>query len=164
MAAHPVDEVAQGAYITLAPGEVRIELDITPGPAVAGALLRSLDTNADRRVTDEEARAYAERVLKQSTLTLDGVAVSWTMKRVRVPPYANLEQQGDTLKIYGLAKRADRAGVHSLTYQNRYAPAQGWCIANVFLAPDAHRRYEVSAQEHSDDGRLLTVRYTMARL
>ena len=41
--AHPYDEVVQGAYLTLAPGQVRLELDLTPGPAVADALLKALD-------------------------------------------------------------------------------------------------------------------------
>jgi hypothetical protein len=31
--AHPVDEVVQGAYLTIAANEVRLELDITPGRA-----------------------------------------------------------------------------------------------------------------------------------
>jgi hypothetical protein len=47
-AAHPLDEIVQGAYLTLVPGEVRLELDITPGTEVAGALLRALDTHADQ--------------------------------------------------------------------------------------------------------------------
>ena len=33
--AHPVDEVVQGAYLTLTPAGVELELDITPGSAVA---------------------------------------------------------------------------------------------------------------------------------
>jgi hypothetical protein len=49
-AAHPLDEIVQGAYLTLVPGEVRLELDITPGTEVAGALLRALDTHADQLV------------------------------------------------------------------------------------------------------------------
>ena len=50
--AHPVDEVVQGAYLTLAPGVVKLELDLTLGTQVAGVVLGTLDVNADQTVTD----------------------------------------------------------------------------------------------------------------
>ena len=74
--AHPVDEVVQGAYLTLAPDAVRLELDITPGPLVSNALLRTLDTDADRRISDVEARAYGQRVLDRSTLWVNHLLTS----------------------------------------------------------------------------------------
>jgi hypothetical protein len=161
-AAHPLDEVVQGAYLTLAPGEVRLELDMTPGTEVAGALLRALDTDADQRITDAEARAYAEGVIRQSTLALDDVPVSWSLESVSVPPYQNLALASDTIKIYTVAKRPDAAGPHTLSYENRYEPAKSQWIANIFLQPGPGWRYEVTAQQRSDDGRLLIVRYTGA--
>jgi hypothetical protein len=60
--AHPVDEVVQGAYLTIAANEVRLELDITPGRAVAGPILHSLDADGAQHITDDEARTYAIRV------------------------------------------------------------------------------------------------------
>jgi hypothetical protein len=161
--AHPVDEVVQGAYLTLAPGEVRLELDLTPGSKVAGTVLESLDTNTDQRITDVEARAYAGRVLAQSTLTLDGAAAPWTLDKVSVPPYQNLQTGNDILKIYAVAKRPDRTGPQTLSYQNRYQPAKSQCIANVFLQPAAGWQYQVTGQQRSDDGRQLTVKYTAGR-
>jgi len=158
--AHPVDEVVQGAYLILALGEVRLELDVTPGSQVAGTLLKSLDANADGRITEAEARAYAGRVLAQSTLALDGVAVPWRLDKVSVPPYENLETGNDILKIYAVAKRPDRTGTHSLSYQNRYQPAKSQWTANVFLQPTAGWQYQVTGQQRSDDGRQFTVKYT----
>jgi hypothetical protein len=159
--AHPVDEVVQGAYLTLAPGEVRLELDVTPGAEVADSLLRSLDADADHHITDAESQAFAERVLKQSTFSIDGRTVSWRFDRVSVPPYQNLNQLGDTLKIYAVTTREDRTGSHTLIYDNRYRPAKSQCIANIFLQPGKGWRYQVASQQHSDDGRQLTVRYTV---
>ncbi|MFC4640361.1 hypothetical protein [Deinococcus hohokamensis] len=89
--AHPVDEVVQGAYLTLLPGKVQLELDVTPGDKVAATVLKALDANADGRVTVAEARVYAGRVLGQSTLKLNGVTVRWTLDRVTVPSYQVLK-------------------------------------------------------------------------
>jgi hypothetical protein len=161
-AAHPVDEVVQGAYLTLVPGEVRLELDITPGTQVAGALLIALDTHADQSITDAQARAYAESVVQQSSLVLDDAAVPWSLESVSVPPYQNLKLASDTIKIYTVAKRPDRAGPHTLRYENRYEPAKSQWIANIFLQPGPDWRYEVTGQRRSDDGALLTVTYTAA--
>ncbi len=161
--AHPVDEVVQGAYLTLAPGEVQLELDLTPGNKVAGTLLTSLDANADRRITDAEARAYAGRVLAQSTLALDGVAAPWTLDKVSAPPYQNLQTGNGILKIYAVAKRPERTGAQTLSYQNRYQPAKSQCIANIFLQPAPGWQYQVTNQQRSDDGRQLTVKYAAGR-
>jgi hypothetical protein len=161
--AHPYDEVVQGAYLTLAPGQVRLELDLTPGPAVAGALLAALDRNGDQKVTDQEARAYAAQVLSQSRLLLDGSAVRWRVERVSMPDYQSLKLQSDTLKIFAVADRPDRPGPHTLSYDNRYQPAKSQCIANIFLQPGGGWRYAVAGQKHSEDGRGLTVSFTGAR-
>jgi hypothetical protein len=161
--AHPYDEVVQGAYLTLAPGQVRLELDLTPGPAVAGALLKALDPDNDQRVTAPEARAYAQQVLNQSSLVLDGAPARWRVERVETPDYASLKLQSDTLKIYAVADRPDRPGPHTLGYDNRYQPAKSQCIANVFLQPGGGWRYAVTGQKHSPDGRSLTVAFTGSR-
>ncbi len=160
--AHPVDEVVQGAYLTLTPGRINLELDITPGSKVARPLVTALDRNADGQVTPTEARAYAAQVLNQSTLTLNTAAVKWTLDRVTVPPLDTL-RNGDTLKIYATAPRSDTTGAQSLTYVNRYQPAKSQWIANIFLQPAGGWQYTVTGQTHSNDGRTLTVKYTTTR-
>lgn len=158
-AAHPVDEMVQGAYLTLTPGEVRLELDLIPGTKVAATLLKSLDVNADSRITGAEAQAFAVRVLGQSTLTLGGTVTHWTLDKVSMPPYQNLQLGSDTIKIYAVAKRTDRTGAATLTYQNRYQPVKSQWTANIFLQPGAAWRYAVTGQKRSNDGQVLTVRY-----
>jgi hypothetical protein len=163
-AAHPIDEVVQGAYLTLAPGEVRLELDLTPGAEVSPTVLAALDANGDRAISKAEARRFAQRVLDQTTLTLDGKAAPWRIAKVDAPPYQNLLQATDTLKIYAIARRPDRAGAHTLYFDNRYQPAKSQCIANIFLQPGRGWRFFVAGQQRSNDGRRLTVRYVGARL
>ncbi|BDP43285.1 hypothetical protein DAETH_32540 (plasmid) [Deinococcus aetherius] len=160
--AHPVDEVVQAAYLTLAPGAVQLELDLTPGVQVVGTIIKALDPNGDGKVTAAEARTYAGRVLGQSTLSLNGVAVPWTLEKVEVPPVALLKE-GGVLKIYATARRADRPGAQTLTYQNRYQPVKSQWVANIFLLPGAGWQYGVTGQGHSNDGRQLTVKYIVAR-
>ncbi|WP_161883661.1 hypothetical protein [Deinococcus alpinitundrae] len=161
--AHPVDEVVQGAYLTLTPGKVLLELDLTPGSQVAGTMLKTLDTNGDGKASGAEARAYAAKVLSQSTLILGGVAVPWILDTVTVPPLAILKIGGDTIKIYATARRPDVAGGQTFSYQNRYQPVKSQWIANIFLQPAGGWQYQVTGQQHSNDGQQLTVKYTASR-
>lgn len=160
--AHPLDEVVQGAYLSLAPGRVLLELDLTPGPLVAGSFIKALDPNADGKVSAAEARVYARQVLGQSSLRVNSVAVPWTLDQVEVPPVPALKV-GGVIKIYATAKRPDRAGAQTLTYQNRYQPVKSQWMANIFLLPGADWQYAVTGQQHSNDGRQLTVTYTVTR-
>jgi hypothetical protein len=80
-----------------------------------------------------------------------------------LPAYQALKLQGDTLKIYAVAARADRAGPHRLSYDNRYRPAASRTIANIFLKSAAGWRYRVVHQQRSNDGRRLSVDYTITR-
>ena len=149
--------------LTLAPGALQLELDIAPGNQMADTVLKPLDANADGKITDAEANAYARKVLAQSTPKLGGAAVAWTLDRVQVPPYADLKTGNAILKIHAAAKRPESAGAQTLRYHNRYQPARSQCIANVFMQPAAGWQYQVTGQTHSDDGRQLSVKYTAER-
>ena len=162
--AHPLDEIVQGAYLTLIPGEIFLELELAPGPEISASVLRSLDANADRQITVEEARAYAERVLKKSTILIDDVAVQWRLQDIVVPLYQNIELAGDVVRIYAIASRPEDHGGHTLTYDNRYQPAKSQCTANIFLQKGLGWRHQITGQQRSDDGRRLTVSFTSTRI
>jgi hypothetical protein len=160
--AHPLDEVVQAAYVTLAPGEVQLDLEIQPGGLVAAGIARQVDANGDGRISDAEARAFGERVLRDSSLTLDGVKTPLRLRNVRAPSYANLAR-GDILHVYATASTRMRPGPVSLRYANRYAPVKSQCQANVFLSVGGGWAFAVDRQGHSADGRQLDVAYRIVR-
>lgn len=161
--AHPVDEVVQGAYLAFEPTAIRLELDISPGPAVAGAILRDLDANADRVVSRAEARAYGGRVLRRLRLTVNGATLAWRLDQVGVPPYVNLEGQADTIRIFAVAPRQEQAGTRTLSFGNDYRPAASVVTTNIFPHPSGPWRYTVIDQRRSDDGRRYQTRIVTTR-
>jgi len=158
-AAHPVDELIQGAYLTLAPGEVKLQLDLTPGAEVVPSVSSSLDPDADGAVSEAEARAYAEQVLADSTLILDREPAAWSLVAVTVPDLAVLAEGGGVIRIEATALRPDQDGLHVLAYENYHEPVKSLWMANVFLRPGEGWTYAVTDQERSDEGRSLTVTF-----
>src|SRR3954447_14565406 len=66
--AHPLDVYLQASYITVAPTQIVVELDLTPGVLVAPQILPDLDTDGDQQITDAESRAYVDAVLSNVVL------------------------------------------------------------------------------------------------
>ena len=62
LSAHRRDEYLQAARLAIDPDRVQIELDLTPGIAVADAVLADIDCDANGSISAVEARAYSERV------------------------------------------------------------------------------------------------------
>ncbi|UAK22858.1 hypothetical protein [Sphingomonas nostoxanthinifaciens] len=154
----------QNAYITLAPGTIGLQLELTAGPKVAGTIIAALDANGDRKVAQAEARAFADRVLSASRLTVDGHPLSLRVVSADVPSYAALLGAHGTIKIVATARWADRPGTSTLIYHNGYSPAESRCDANIFMKQANSPSYRVIAQQRSDDGRSLVVRYATSRV
>src|SRR5215218_3550064 len=66
--AHPLDVYLQATYITLAPTQVIVELDLSPGVLVAPQVLPKLDTNRDQQISDAEGQAYVDAMLSNVVL------------------------------------------------------------------------------------------------
>lgn len=157
---HPVHEIVQNAYLTLSPGSVRLELELTAGPQVAPRILRALDSNGDRRITPVEARAYAGRVLAQSQLTIDRRLLKIRILSVDVPSYSAVLGAHGTIRITAVAARPDQVGATKLAYRNGYSPAESRCDANIFIKAGAGLDYRINGQDRSLNGRALVVRYS----
>ena len=155
--AHPVDEVVQGAYLLFAPGTVRLELDITPGPEVAAPLVSDLDANGNHAFSAAEKRAYALRVLRLCSLEIDGKAVDWTFDQIGVPAFERLAGEAATIQLFATATFRDGADRKVVRFRNGYRPARGPTTANVFAKADRTIRYVFDDQRRSEDGHDFTV-------
>ncbi len=60
VSAHRRDEYLQAARLAIDPGGVQLELDLTPGIALAEAIIADIDRNRDGALSQDEQRDYAE--------------------------------------------------------------------------------------------------------
>jgi hypothetical protein len=133
---HNLDEYLQAARLSLVRDRVALELDLTPGVAVAPGIIAIIDRDADAAISSEEARAYARTVMSDVRLSLDGQAIGVKLDRVEVPSAADLRAGLGTIAIRA-SSSVDRlgGGRHSLQFRNDHRPGGAAYLINA-LAPD----------------------------
>src|SRR4051812_38172931 len=70
--AHRLDEYLQDTSVSLHPDHVDVQVRLTPGVAVFAEVLAIIDTNGDGALSQAERQAYAERVIGDLSLRVDG--------------------------------------------------------------------------------------------
>ena len=158
--AHRHDEYLQAARIAIDPDGVRLELSLTPGIAVADAVIRDIDANGDAVLSGPEQRSYAERVLRVLSLRVDGTPVPLTLAAVSFPETAALRTGDAAITLRAEASNALPAtGLHRLSFTNSNAVHGAVYLANALLPDDD--RVAITGMTHAVDQRDLTVAYTV---
>jgi len=134
VAAHVLDEYLQSAQISLTTAGVKIELHLTPGVDVADRVFAAIDRDRNDQLSPSEQQAYAERVLHDLTLELDGQRTSLVLDRFQFPSKSAM-QQGDSLIQIDLSAATPpfTPGDHQLTFLNNHWPQISVYQANVLL-------------------------------
>ncbi len=70
--AHRVDDYLQATTFILEKDHVSVRMRLTPGVAVAGKLLASIDLDADGIISEAEQRSYAQQVIRDLSFSIDG--------------------------------------------------------------------------------------------
>ena len=70
--AHRLDEYLQATTLSIERDRVQAQISLTPGVAVFPMVLAKIDTDTDGVISDAERQAYAERILRDLSLTVDG--------------------------------------------------------------------------------------------
>jgi hypothetical protein len=160
VSAHRLDEYLQAARIAIDPDRVEIQLDLTPGVAVAGAVIADIDRDRDGRLSPDEKRAYVQQVLSGIALELDGHALRLEPATLSFPDVDAMRSGEDTIRLQlRAALPSVSEGPHRLSYRNNHRRDVSVYLANA-LVPESGR-VAVRAQLRDTDQRDLTVAYTL---
>lgn len=160
VSAHRRDEYLQAARLAIEPDRVRIELDLTPGIAVADRLLEEIDRDRSGAISESEARAYAAAVRNGVSLEVDGKPIDVELIGSRFPSVEAVRLGEGAIRLELAAAAAPLSdGAHRLRYRNAYHSDIGVYLANA-LVP-ASDRVSVTAQERDGDQRELTIEFTL---
>ena len=136
--AHPLDVYLQATYITVAPTQIVVELDLSPGVLVAPQVLTALDADGDQQISEAEGQAYVATILPNVVVQVDGKPLALTVTKIEMPPYLTIQAGYGTIRVFTTATLAAAlTGTHQLTYQNNYAPTGSAYQVNALLEKDS---------------------------
>lgn len=146
--AHRLDELLQAARIGIAEDRVDLELDLTPGAAVADAVIADIDWDRDGAFSAPEQRAFVNRVFSELSLRAGDAPLTLSRPTFTFPGADVLRTGDGVIAIRAQASMPPRhEGAHQLSFDNRYRPERSVYLANA-LVP-VTERIAVTAQ-HRD--------------
>lgn len=160
VSAHRRDEYLQAARLAIDPGGVQLELDLTPGIALAEAIIADIDRNRDGALSLDEHRAYASLVLGALTLEVDGTRIRPELAATSVPDVEAMRRGEGTIRLQSTAILPRLSmGRHQLLFRNSHHPDRSVYLANA-LVPESDR-IAVTAQRRDGEQTELTIDYVL---
>ncbi|GLP81020.1 HoxN/HupN/NixA family nickel/cobalt transporter [Mycobacterium antarcticum] len=147
-------------YVTPSTDQATIDLELTPGVLIGPAFTSLIDTDGDRRISDREANAHTEQVLRSIHVAVDGTYPAVTVRNTLYPDATIMAAGGATITIE-LTTRYDAGDRHTLTVTNDYQPVRTGAQASV--TPFASVPITDVDITHADAGRTMTVAFTTGR-
>ncbi len=136
--AHRLDEYLQATLVAIEPGGIRLEINLTPGVAVAEQVLALIDRDRDGVISTNEAAAYGELLRRDLNVQLDQRHVELKLTASNMPEMEELRGGVGIIQMeFTLTSGALPAGQHKLTVENRHLPG-----ASVYLFNAARPRTE----------------------
>ncbi len=136
--AHRLDEYLQATRVSVSTNRVDLSLDLTPGVSIVDQLLVVIDADRDGRISETEAAAYAERVLKDVAVGLDEKACALRLVDAAFPKLAEIKSGHGVIRLKATASVGPlAAGRHTLVLTNAHLPAISVYLVNALVPKDS---------------------------
>jgi hypothetical protein len=160
VSAHRLDEYLQAARLAVEPDRVGLELDLTPGMAVANEIIAEIDRDRDGSLSPQEQIAYAAKVLSAIDLEVDGRPLQLQPAMPTFPDLDAVRRGEGTIRLRSRAFLPSQSeGAHQLFFRNGYRPEVSVYLANAVVPPSD--RVAVDTQRRNRDQRELTIDYAV---
>jgi hypothetical protein len=146
--AHRLDEYLQATILSIDKDQLHAEMTLTPGVAVFPKLASAI---ADQRT-------YAERVLGDLALTIDGQRLTPQLLSAKFPSVEEMKQGLGRIRIEFKADLPASGGNHKLIFENHHESAIGAYLVNSLVPrdPDLH----ITGQTRNDSQSHYELDYT----
>jgi hypothetical protein len=134
---------------------------LTPGVAVFATVLGTIDTDYDGIISEREGRAYAEGVLRDLSLTVDGRGLPLHLVSTRIPEIQHMREGLGEIHIEFTADVPGAGGRRKLVFENRHQSATGAYLVNCLVPRDPDIR--IIAQNRNYQQSVYQLEYEQAR-
>jgi hypothetical protein len=118
--AHRLDEYLQGTIVSVEKNRLQAQMTLTPGVAVYPIVLAAIDSDADGVISSAEQRAYAEQVLRDLSLAIDGHRLTPHLVSTEFPAMDEMKEGRGEIRIEFTADLPGGGSFRTLTLENRH--------------------------------------------
>jgi hypothetical protein len=130
--AHRDDQYLQATLVIIEPGEIRLQINLTPGIAVAEKVIARINRDRDGAISKNEAAAYAKLLKGDLTLRVDGRKLELKLIGSEFVPPEELRTGAGIIQMEFSASAGPLAtGPHRLTLENRHLTAMSVYLINA---------------------------------
>jgi len=130
--AHRDDQYLQATLVAIEPTGVRLQINLTPGVAVAEQVIAEIDRDRNGAISKNEAAAYAELLKRDLTLRMDRRKLDLKLTVSEFVPPEDLRTGSGTIQMEFSANFGPlAAGPHRLTIENRHLTTMSVYLVNA---------------------------------
>jgi hypothetical protein len=146
--AHREDEYLQATLVAIEPSGVRLQINLTPGVAVAEQVIARIDRDRDGAISKNEAAVYAALLKRDLTLRMGGRSLELKLAASEFAPPEELRTGSGTIQMeFSAILGPLAAGPHRLSLDNRHLTT-----ISVYLINAAQPRFatvEITRQKRN---------------
>jgi hypothetical protein len=158
--AHRLDEYLQATILSVEKNRVQGSMRLIPGVAVSSIVIASIDADGDGFISEAEGRAYAERVLGDLSLTIDGNHLKPRLVSVNFPRIEEMKEGMGEIQIEFIADLPRGAPNRKLVLENHHQNRMAAYLVNCLVPQD--QDIQVIAQNRNEDQSFYELDYAVA--
>lgn len=155
--AHRLDEYLQAMIVSVAQNHISASMRLIPGVAVSAAVISATDSNGDGVFSQAEQQTYAQKVLRDLSLSEDGHPLKPRLKAVSFPAVADMKEGLGEIHIEFAADLPAGGSHRSLVVENHHQTRMSVYLMNVLVPQD--RNIRVTAQNRNPNQSYYRVDY-----
>jgi hypothetical protein len=136
VSAHRLDEYLQATLIAVEKDRVEVSMRLIPGVAVSSAVIASIDTNGDGSLSGAEQSAYAQRVLSELSLTIDGERLKPQLVSANFPQIQEMRDGVGEIHIECTAELPRGGPDRKLVLENHHQTQRAVYLVNALASTD----------------------------
>jgi hypothetical protein len=146
--AHRIDEYLQATIFSVETNRIQAWMRLIPGVLVASSVIASIDSDGDGAFSASEERAYAERVLGDLSITMDGKSVRPKLVSWSFPEPSQMRDGLGEIHIAYTTGLPSGGGNRTLTVATHHLNRTSVYLMNVLVPQDGDVR--ILAQKRNE--------------
>jgi hypothetical protein len=146
--AHRLDEYLQATIMSVEKDRVQAFVRLIPGVAVSSIVIWSIDSNGDGVIAAAERQGYAERVLGDLSLSVDGDSLRPRLVSLKFPSSTEMREGLGEIQIEFTADLPRGGANRKLIFKNHHQSAISVYLMNCLIPRD--RSIQILAQNRNE--------------